>query len=90
MHDAQCSQIKDKCGSLDRVRAGGVLIDRYVIDENVSDAHAHLVPLRAIIFETAQNHRIALDELNIVVVVMLSAHGYDVARNVRRRIPPRS
>ncbi len=85
--DAKSSEVKDECGSLEGTPIDAILIDRDIIDKDVSYAYAHPVPIGAEMNQSPEDNRIPLDQGNIVVVVMLPSHGYDMALNTWGWIP---
>src|SRR5438874_5860504 len=89
MSDTQGAQVKDERGAFDAFDDFGVLMDRHVVDERILEARADFVPVRAVVLETAQDYRIAPNDLDGVVIEHLFADGDDIADDVRIRIPTR-
>src|SRR5947207_2908224 len=64
-------------------------MDWHVVDENILEAHADLVPVGSVVDQTTQDQRIAQDYFNSIVIKHLFPDGDDVADSVRVRIPSR-
>lgn len=58
MRDAERAQIKDECGPFES-GTESLLIDRQVVNENVSHVHTDPIPLGAIVRQSAQDDRVA-------------------------------
>lgn len=89
MRDAQCAQVEDERGAFDAFDDFGVLMDGHVIDKRVFDARADFVPVRAIIRQAAQDHGVAQDDLDGIMVEHLFADRDHIADHVRVGIPSR-
>ena len=61
----------------------GILMNGNIINERIFETHADGVPAGAVVFEPAQNQRIAQDDMDRIVIELLFAHGDDIADDVR-------
>ena len=87
MRDAERAQVEDERRTFDAFDKFGVLMDRYVVDQSVFEARADFVPVRAVVFQAAQDQRITQNDLHGIVIEHLLADGNDVADDVGVRIP---
>ena len=77
VRDTNHTEIENEGGALKR-GAERLLVNRDVVNENVSDGSADLIPFGAVAAKPAQNDRVAFGELHVIVIGMLSADGNDV------------
>ena len=54
------------------------LMDRDVVDQDITEGRINLIPIIASIFETPQDKRISLSKPSVVMVPMLPAYGHDI------------
>jgi hypothetical protein len=65
----------------------GVLVNRHVVNQNIFDSRADEIPVGAVVFQPAQNQRIALHDLHSVVVKHLFADCNNVGGDIGIGIP---
>src|SRR5215510_3018666 len=82
MSNTERSQIKNKSCTLERVTEG-LLIDRNIVNEHVTDRRAYLVPFRPVVGKPPDDYRVPSGELHVVVVRMLATHRDDVWSHYR-------
>ena len=75
--DTNHTEIENEGGAFKR-GAERLLVNRDVINKNVSDGSADLIPFGAVTAKAAQNDRVAFGELHVIVIGMLSADGNDM------------
>lgn len=88
VRDANHAEVEDEGGALER-GAERLLVDRNVVDQNVSHSGADLIPFGAVAAEPAQNDGITLGEFHVIVIGMFPADGNHVGCDHRRRVHTR-
>ncbi len=84
VRDANNAEIEDEGGAL-QGGAERLLVNWHIVNQNVSNRRADFFPL-APYFKPAENDRIPLRELHVVVIGMLPADGYYVGGYHRCRV----
>jgi hypothetical protein len=65
-------------------------MDRHVVYQSIFDRRADKIPVGTVVFQTAQDQRIAQDDLHRVMIEHFLADGNDIGSDVRIGIPARS
>ncbi len=90
---AQVSQVSDAEGSKveDEGRAfkrgvNGALVNRNIVDKDVPHSHVDAIPFRPIVSQAAQDDRIPMNQLYIVVVGVFPSYCDHMGSDVRGRV----
>ena len=72
MDDAQGAEVKDERSSLESTYYP-ILVDRHIEDQHLSHVGADPIPISPVLAQPAQDERIAVSQLHIVMIGVLPA-----------------
>jgi hypothetical protein len=86
MHDAQWAEVEDEGSSLEGARHS-VLVYRHVEDQHLSHVGADPIPFGPVVCQAAQDERMALSQLHVVMIGVFPADRDHMGGKIRCRVP---